>query len=356
MTNTVCFCNYSIGANAYEEVASTCKFYGKKILLIGGEKAMAAGKARLEAAIAGSGLEIVAAELYGHDCTYAHVNRLAKLAQELEVDMIFGMGGGKAIDTAKGAADVAKLPIFTFPTIAATCAGTTKLSIMYREDGTFEGMYFFDRPARHCFIDLTIIAEAPEIYLQAGMGDTLGKHFECHFSSRNDELTHGSALAREISNMCYLPIKAYGAKALQDCKQNICSGELKEAVLANVVSTGLVSLLVEDCYNGAVAHSVYYALVSLPGFEHYNLHGNVVAYGILVQLAIDGQMEEAAEFKKFLQSMEIRTTLEEMHAPTDRASLEEVLKLVIAGPDMKHIPYPITEDMVYDAMMAVEKL
>ena len=55
MTNTICFCNYSIGANAYEEVGATCKFCGKKILLIGGEKALAAGKARLEAAIAGSG-------------------------------------------------------------------------------------------------------------------------------------------------------------------------------------------------------------------------------------------------------------------------------------------------------------
>ncbi|MBQ8417982.1 MAG: iron-containing alcohol dehydrogenase family protein [Phascolarctobacterium sp.] len=356
MINTVCFCNYSIGANAYDEVAATCKFYGKKVLLIGGEKALAAGKARLEAAIEDSGLAIVATELYGHDCTYAHINRLATMAKELNVDMIFGMGGGKALDTAKGAADVAGLPIFTFPTIAATCAGITKLSIIYREDGSFEEMMFFDRPARHCFIDLTIIAEAPAIYLQAGMGDTLGKHFECHFSSRNDELAHGSALAREISNMCYLPIKAYGAKALQDCKNNICSAELKEAVLANVVSTGLVSLLVEDCYNGAVAHSVYYALVSLPGFEHYNLHGNVVAYGILVQLAVDGEMEQAAEFKKFLQSMEIRTTLEEMHAPADRASLEEVLKLVVTGPDMQHIPYPINEDMIYDAMMAVEKL
>ena len=137
MTNTICFCNYSIGANAYEEVGGTCKFYGKKILLIGGEKALAAGKARLEATIAGSGLEIVATELYGHDCTYGHINRLAALAKELNVDMIFGMGGGKAIDTTKGAADVAKLPIFTFPTIAATCAGTTKLSIIYHDDGKF---------------------------------------------------------------------------------------------------------------------------------------------------------------------------------------------------------------------------
>ena len=88
MTNTICFCNYSIGANAYEEVGATCKFYGKKILLIGGEKALAAGKARLEDAIAGSGLEIVATELYGHDCipNISHISRLFALFMYDEVD------------------------------------------------------------------------------------------------------------------------------------------------------------------------------------------------------------------------------------------------------------------------------
>ena len=67
--------------------------------------------------------------------------------------MIFGMGGGKALDTAKGAAERAGLPVFTFPTIAATCAATTALSVVYREDGNFDSFYFYDKPARHCFIN-----------------------------------------------------------------------------------------------------------------------------------------------------------------------------------------------------------
>ena len=95
--------------------------------------------------------------------------------------MIFGMGGGKALDTAKAAADILEIPVFTFPTIAATCAATTALSVVYREDGSFEEFRFFERPAIHSFIDLSIIANAPDEYLQAGMGDTIGKFFECHF-------------------------------------------------------------------------------------------------------------------------------------------------------------------------------
>ena len=38
------FCNYSIGEQVYGEVPAVCSMYGKKILLIGGEKALAAGK------------------------------------------------------------------------------------------------------------------------------------------------------------------------------------------------------------------------------------------------------------------------------------------------------------------------
>ena len=355
-THSVYFCNYSIGSDVYGEVWETCRMYGRKALLIGGPQARAAAEGRLRAALEGTGLTIVEAVDFGHECTYARMDELADLARALEVDMIFGMGGGKALDTAKGAAERAGLPVFTFPTIAATCAGTTALSVVYREDGSFDSFYFFPRPARHCFIDLTVIANAPDIYLQAGMGDTIGKFFECHFAARGDVLAHDSALGREISNMCYQPLLDYGVQALRDCRAGVVSHELKQAVLANIVSTGMVSLMVLDEYNCAIAHSVYYALVLLPGFEQAQLHGNVVAYGVLVQLLVDGEIEEARRLKAFLQELDIRTTLREMDVPLDREALKAVLHETVTGPDMEHIPYPVTEDMIWDALVAVETL
>lgn len=355
-TEQVFFCNYSIGLNAYEEAAEICKPYGSRILLVGGQKALEAGQQRLLEALAGSGLTIVKTVLFGEDCTRAAMEQVKQLAETVRADMIFGMGGGKALDTAKGAANLCGLPVFTFPTIAATCAATTALSVVYREDGSFEDFYFYDRPARHCFIDLTIIAKAPERYLQAGMGDTIGKYFECHFAARGDKLSHSSGLGRTISNMCYFPLREHGAQALCDCRANHASEALKEAVLANIVSTGLVSLLVLDQYNCAIAHSVYYGLVLLPGVEEANLHGNVVAYGVLVQLAVDGELTEAKEVKVFLQSLGIRTTLAEMGVELDRDAFSLVLRETVTGPDMEHIPYPVTEEMIYQAMEQVEKL
>jgi glycerol dehydrogenase len=156
--------------------------------------------------------------------------------------------------------------------------------------------------------------------------------------------------------MCYAPLLEYGIEAKHDCEHHIVSTALEQAVLANIVSTGLVSLSVLDCYNCAVAHSVYYGLVVLPGFEEKWLHGNVVAYGVLVQLLIDGDVDEARRLKAFMQELEMPTTLREMDVPVDRTVLQPVLTETVTGPDMEHIPYPITEDMVFEAMVQVEML
>ena len=356
MSYSVNFASYTIGADAYQNVKEVCERYGTKALLIGGKLALEAGKEKLEAALAGSSLSIIDTMLFGTDCTYAKMDELAVHAKACGADMIFGMGGGKALDTAKGTTEKAGLPVFTFPTIASTCAATTALSVVYREDGNFDSFYFYDKPARHSFIDTEIIANAPERYLRAGIGDTLGKYFECHFAARGDRLEHSSALGREISNMCYLPLREYAEDALKECREKKAGTALEQAVLANIVSTGLVSLLVLDQYNCAIAHSVYYGLVLLPGFEEENLHGDVVAYGVLVQLMIDGEDKQAREMKTFLEKLGIRTTLKQMGAPTDRETLKEVLTETVTGPDMEHIPYKVTEDMIYDAMCKVENL
>ncbi len=355
-TRSVYYCNYSIGEDAYSHVADISRSYGKRALLIGGEKAMAAALPRLQAQLTGSGIKIAESVVYGKDCTFSAIRSWADYAKLLRVDMIFAMGGGRAMDTAKAAAENAGLPVFTFPTSASTCSATSALSVVYHEDGSFEDFYYFHRPPCHCFIDLTVMAQAPWQFLQAGMGDTIGKHFECHFSARGDKLEHSSALGREISNMCYAPLLEHGEQALLDCKARKVSTALEQAVLASVVSTGLVSLLVHNDYNSAIAHSVYYALVLLPGFEERWLHGNVVAYGVLVQLAVDKDLAEARRLKAFLQKLDIPTTLAEMDVPLDREYLQAVLSETVAGPDMAHIPYPVSEDMLFDAMKIIEQL
>ena len=78
----VFFCNYSIGTDTWKEVPFVCGPYGKRILLIGGKKALRAGKERLVQAIAGTGMELVDTVVFGEDCTYENIHRWAAYAKE----------------------------------------------------------------------------------------------------------------------------------------------------------------------------------------------------------------------------------------------------------------------------------
>ena len=128
-------------------------------------------------------------------------------------------------------------PFFTFPTIASTCASCTSLGIVYHPDGSLRGYSFSKIPPNHIFINTQIIAEAPDIYLWAGMGDTMAKRYECTISSRNDIPAHSDAMGIALSSMCAVPIMRWGEKALADCQAQ------KKTVIFTARLFPMVSLL-----------------------------------------------------------------------------------------------------------------
>lgn len=146
-------------------------------------------------------------------------------------------GGGKAIDTCKVLAHSTNRPFFTFPTIVSTCASCTSLGIVYHPDGSLREYSFSKIPPNHIFINTQIIAEAPDIYLWAGMGDTMAKHYECTISSRNDIPAHSDAMGIALSSMCAVPIMRWGEKALADCQAQ------KKTVIFTARLFPMVSLL-----------------------------------------------------------------------------------------------------------------
>lgn len=387
--STVMFSNYTIGKDVLGSLNDICKSYGSRILVIGGHTAIKVVKDKLENSInkesskeevcetsnikeenkyAWKGrqlnsrlsnnqkLEILGYEWYGSECTYENINKLTEIALSKEVEIIIGVGGGKAIDTAKGVGENLNLPIITIPTIASTCAATTALSVVYNDNGDFDSFYFYDKPAVHCIIDTEIIVNAPTKYLRAGIGDTIAKHYECTLASRGDNLNHSSAMAREISNMCVGPVLEYGEKALLDAEKSKATFEVEQVILNNIVSTGLVSMLIDEKYNGAIAHSLFYGLTLLEHIEENYLHGDVVGYGVLVQLAVDKNFDEMKRLHTFFKKIGIPTSLKDIEVKNDLDYLDKVLQETIEGPDMEHLPYKVTKKMIFDAIQIIESI
>ena len=351
---SVCLPDYTAGADAYLDAAKEAVRYGSRLLLVGGKRALAAGRDKLTAAL-GADAEIVHTEVFTGHCTDAEALEVADLARAHRADILCGMGGGRVIDTVKAAGEYAGLPVFTFPTIAATCAAVTALSVVYNEDGTFSRLFHLKQPPVHAFIDADILAKSPPKYLRAGMGDSLGKHVETAFCARGSVWTHGDTLGLSIAGGLMASMELHGAAAMEEITAGQGGAALLHMALLNIVSVGCVSLLVREEFNSALAHSLYYSLEGKPGMEDC-LHGDVVAWGAAAQLALDGQMDKARSLLQLLRAIGTRCSLKEMGADINSPVILSAIRESEHKPDMSFLPYPISADQILDAVLLVERM
>lgn len=139
---------YTVGPEAYNSVAEYTRLYGTKAVVIGGEKAMNASREKLLNAVEDTEITILDFVHFGKECTFEAAGRLEIVEAVKEADMIFAVGGGKAIDTAKLVSIDLKKPYFAFPTIASNCAAASAVSIVYKEDGSFADFVHFLEAAK----------------------------------------------------------------------------------------------------------------------------------------------------------------------------------------------------------------
>lgn len=349
--------NYSIGNAIYDKIGAVCESYGTTVLVIGGEKALKAAYNKISTAVERTKLTIISVELFGNDCTYDNVERLRSLPVYQQADMVFGVGGGKALDTVKCLCIPDDKPVFTFPTIASNCSACTSVSIMYNNDGTFLKPHFFIRPSMHAFIDTEIIAKAPSCYMWAGIGDTYAKYYEATISSKGERLEHFTSLGVAISKMCRDPLLSYGPKAYANHIKKLCTYDVEQVILSIVVTTGIASIfLTKDCtpdYNSGLAHAIFYALTKYPIIEEKHLHGEVVGFGVLIALLVDGQMDEFENIYRLNKTIKLPTCLEDIEITEEQWA--ETMTRIPEMSDVVHYPYKVTPEMLENAMDILRK-
>ena len=298
--------SYSVGPDAYEEIGFVTKFYGKTVAVVGGETALKKASPRLLPALEKAGLAVSCVEVYGKDATRANVEKIRTNPAVAQADMIFGVGGGRAVDTVKTAADLMDKPFFTCPTLASNCAPVSAIAVLYKEDGSLDGYHFTKRCPNHGFIDTTVVLDSPEELFWAGIGDALSKGCESAFSSRGKALAHTPMLGVQVAAICEGPLLRYGKAALDDFRAGRVTEAFSETVLDIIISTGIASNLLTTehahYFNSSLAHCFYNSTMVLPA-GHRHLHGETVSFGCLVLMAFDGNdegLERLARFNKSL--------------------------------------------------------
>ena len=125
-------------------------------------------------------------------------------------------------------------------------------------------------------------------------------------------------------------------------------------MLGIIISTGFVSNFVQVDYTTGMAHAVYNGFTVLPSTEHHgHLHGEVVAYGILVLLTSDKQYAERDKLFAFSKSIGLPTCLADIHATAE--DLDKVTTKALAGMDVRVWPVPVTAETIIDAIMELEE-
>ena len=349
---------WTVGEKALEKLREIIPA-GKTAVVIGGKKGTAAIRDKLEKAAEGH-VSILDFLWYGGEASQENIQALSEKDAVQKADMIFAVGGGKALDTCKALGFHVRKPVYAFPTIASTCAACTAVAILYHPDGSFSAPCFLPGPPCHTFIDTEVIASAPERYLWAGLGDTYAKFFESTVSSRGDELAYYHALGVSVSRSCLEPLLQYGEKAFRDHRKKKVTEELTQVILTIIVTTAIASILLTADriidYNTGLAHAVFYALTAFPELhvERDHLHGEVVGFGVLILLLADGQEDMFQKMYAFNRSVGLPTKLD--HIGVTEKDLEKVLPKVLSMPDIAHNPYPITLDMLSGAFRKLQDM
>lgn len=354
--------SYTVSPDNYKDVPHVTHEFGKKAVVIGGKTAMSKAKEALLEAVKGSELEIVDFIWYGDDCTYENIEKLMENPSVSEADMLFGVGGGRAVDTVKSLGKRIGKPCFAFPTLASNCAGTTAICVVYNADGSFRDYDYLERPPYHTFINISVIADAPAKLLWAGIGDALSKECEVLFESRNKFMYHTPLMGRCVATVCTAPLVEYGKQALQDCNNKKASFELEQVALAIIVSTGMVSNFMTHenqpdpsenyYYNSSLAHCLYYGASLLPECEKH-LHGEIVSFGVLCLLTYDEQFEELEKIMEFNRSIGLPITLDDIDIKkSDLNIIAEKSSTVV---EWKYMPGTPTKEKFIKAILDTDE-
>lgn len=355
--------SYSVGVDCYKSIPEIVKPYGKKAVVVGGKTAMEKSKEALLEGIKGSDIEIIDFVWYGGDSNYENVEKVKNNPSVQKADMVFGVGGGRAVDTAKTYCALYDKPLFAFPTIASNCASCTSLSVMYNPDGTFKEYSYHKAPAIHTFINTKVIAESPEKLMWAGIGDALSKEYEVVFACRGKNMIHTPLLGKAIASASTEPLINFGKQALEDCKNNVPTEAIEQVALDIIITAGLVSNFTvhennpdpaEDYYyNSSLAHCVYYGASLFPQCEHNHLHGEIVSFGVLCLLTYDEQLEERQRIFEFNHSIGLPCTLGEIALTTE--DVPAIAHKAASVVEWKYVPDNPTEEAFIKAIIATDK-
>lgn len=342
------------GAGALAQSGEAIARLGQRPLLVGGQQSLAALSPFLQPVLQHYKLSAVPA-LYGTECSEANLAQLRQAITEHQADLVIGIGGGKALDAAKLLAYQRQLPIVTIPTSGATCAAWTALSNIYSDAGAFLYDVGLPRCPDLLILDYDVLQTADRRTLVAGIGDALAKWYEASVSSGHSQQTLIVAAVQQARVLRDILFQKAAAALAQPGSE-----VWRDVVDATVLLAGVIGGLGGAQCRTVAAHAVHNGLTHLAE-SHGTLHGEKVAYGILVQLRLEELVQghrlaatARHQLLKFYSEIGLPQTLADLGMGDVRLSdLHRAAEVMCQpGSDIHRLPFTVTPVELLAAMVS----
>lgn len=239
-----------------------------------------------------------------------NIERVANYVKEKGFDTVVGIGGGRGLDFTRGITHFIPVKVILVPTLAATNASISTLSVIYSDDGSIIQEYWrMNNAPDLTLVDTNIILHNSPQVLASGIADITCTYYEglCNLelANKKDEFPklsyEGLLLAINI-------MKDIAPKAISAIKSKMLTPEFENAVSMIMHNCGP---LWSACSIG-LAHALDEVFLY---FEeaHQLSHGLRVGFATIPMLEYAGKDERIiSDYINFCSSIGIPTSLSEL--------------------------------------------
>lgn len=345
---------YVQGPDLLDQLGKYCRELGERSVVIADPDVMRLFGARLKQSFATVDAQTTLLEFPG-EVTHSAIDALSERARALNAEVVVGVGGGKGIDTGKAVARALSSRFVSVPTIASNDGPASAAIAVYDEQHRMLEILHLKRNPDLVLVDSAIIAAAPIRFLRAGIGDALSKKFEADACVKAGALTllgaPPSPTGLIIADGCYRVLREHGVGALRDAQ----AGHLTEDVERIIEAAVLLSTLGFENGGLSVAHALARGIPYVKRAAG-TLHGEHVAYGLLVQLVLE---ERSAAFYDdlvgFYVAMGLPSRLSHLglHQPSDE-EIREIAAGSMLSPSIRRFSQPLSAERLAAAIRVVE--
>ncbi len=300
------------------------------------------------------------------ETTQWELDKLLDTCRKESVNYIIGMGGGKAMDTARAGAFFSGLPLIIVPTTASTDAPCSSLTGIYSDQHEHLKTIRTGKNPDIVLVDSAIILGAPKMSFVHGMGDALATYFEADAVFRSGrENGHGGRSLRmgmALCRLCLDTVLDHGLEALEAFNKKQITPAFEAVLEANVLLSGVGF----ESGGLAAAHGLHAAMTADPAFAPAP-HGMKVAFCTLVQLIMETTMgiDRTGYIKQlvpFYLACGLPCCAADFGLETDQADLRtryaRMAEKALGNPNnhIHRMPFAMDTSLLVDSMLATSEL